>query len=91
MFMKEVQRMARQCKSTEEKHRFVLTLPLYCEKWQRDLYSAFLIKNVNKSLTKPDNRRCKPAYPAFVKLHDKEIKRLSSMFTPSSMGIKHAS
>lgn len=58
---------------------------------QRDLYSAFLIKNVNKSLTKPDNRRCKPGYPAFVKLHDKEIKRLSSIFTPSSMGIRHAS
>lgn len=58
---------------------------------QRDLYSAFLIKNVNKSLTKPDNRRCKPGYPAFVKLHDKEIERLSSMFTPSSMGIRHAS
>lgn len=58
---------------------------------QRDLYSAFLIKNVNKSLTKPDNRRCKPGYPAFVKLHDKEIERLSSMFTPISMGIRHAS
>ena len=28
--------MARQCKSTEEKHRFVLTQPLHCEKWQRD-------------------------------------------------------
>ena len=58
---------------------------------QRDLYSAFLIKNVNKSLTKPDNRRCKPGYPAFVKLHDKEIERLSNMFTPISMGIRHAS
>ena len=42
--------MARQCKSIEEKHRFVLTLPLYCEKWQRDrMDTIFKVANAMKN------------------------------------------
>ena len=42
--------MARQCKSTEEKHRFVLTLPLHYEKWQRDrMDTIFKVGNAMKN------------------------------------------
>lgn len=58
-------------------------------KIQRDLYSAFLIQNVDDSLKKVDIERCNQSYDNFLNMHDKEIQRLSPLVTPSSMGIKH--
>ena len=46
------------------------------DKIQRDLYSAFLIKNSNSELTKPDRLKCIEEFNNFKKLHNKEIKRL---------------
>ena len=40
---------------------------------QRDLYSAFLIKNSNKSLKKPDQKKCKERFDNFCKLSDNLI------------------
>lgn len=60
-------------------------------KVQRDLYSAFLIMNVDDSLGKVDIHLCNETYEQFLKLHSKEIKRIETTIsvTPSSMGIKH--
>ena len=69
-----------------------------CKRWntmpdgtkvQRDLYSAFLIQNVDDSLKKVDTERCNQFYNSFLNMHDKEIQRLSLLVTPSSMGIQH--
>ena len=40
---------------------------------QRDLYSAFLIKNSNKSLKNPDQKKCKEGFDNFCKLSDNLI------------------
>lgn len=56
---------------------------------QRDLYSAFLIKNTTPGLDRSDDQRCKDTYPAFLILHDKEIERLKHIVTPSSTGVKY--
>lgn len=60
-------------------------------KVQRDLYSAFLIMNVDESLGKVDIPLCNEAYEQFLKLHNEEVKRIEATIgvTPSSMGIKH--
>ena len=58
-------------------------------KVQRDLYSAFLIQNVDATLKEVDVARCNQSYDNFLQLHNKEVQRLSSLITPSSMGIKH--
>lgn len=60
-------------------------------KVQRDLYSAFLIMNVDESLGKVDIHRCNETYEQFLKLHNEEVKRIESTVgvPPSSMGIKH--
>ena len=60
-------------------------------KVQRDLYSAFLIMNVDESLGKVDIHRCNETYEQFLKLHNGEVKRIEATIgiTPSSMGIKH--
>lgn len=58
-------------------------------KVQRDLYSAFLIQNVDATLKEVDVNRCNQSYNSFLQLHNKEVQRLSSLITPSSMGIKH--
>ena len=58
-------------------------------KVQRDLYSAFLIQNVEDSLKQIDTERCNQSYNSFLFLHDKEIQRLTLLVTPSSMGIQH--
>lgn len=60
-------------------------------KVQRDLYSAFLIMNVDESLGKVDIPLCNETYEQFLKLHNKEVKRIESTIgvPPSSMGIKH--
>lgn len=60
-------------------------------KVQRDLYSAFLIMNVDESLGKVDIPLCNETYEQFLKLHNKEVKRIGETIgvPPSSMGIKH--
>lgn len=60
-------------------------------KVQRDLYSAFLIMNVDESLGKVDIPLCNETYEQFLKLHNEEIKRIETTIgvTPSSIGIKH--
>ena len=61
-------------------------------KIQRDMYSAFLIMNVDKSLKKIDRELCNKTYVTFKKHHDREITRLKELKLrgvkfPSSMGI----
>ncbi|WP_374935341.1 hypothetical protein [Neobacillus driksii] len=57
---------------------------------QRDLYSAFLIKNVDNTLQKIDKHLCDKTFENFVLKHDLEIQRLILfMPTNSSMGIKN--
>lgn len=60
-------------------------------KVQRDLYSAFLIMNVDESLGKVDIPLCNETYEQFLKLHNEEVKRIEATIgvTPSSMGIKY--
>ena len=56
-------------------------------KIQRDLYSAFLIMNSSDDLESFDIEKCNERFDNFKKLHDKEIQRLRSTLTLSSMGI----
>lgn len=58
-------------------------------KIQRDLYSAFLIMNVNSKMDKVNRKLCFKTYDNFKKLHDKEINRILSSNNKriSSMGI----
>ena len=46
---------------------------------QRDLYSAFLIMNVNEKMDKIDRDKCNETYEQFKILHDIEIKRLKNL------------
>lgn len=46
------------------------------DKVQRDLYSAFLIKNSNKTHDEIDLEKCSKTYDNFKKLHDKEIENI---------------
>ena len=58
-------------------------------KIQRDLYSAFLIMNVNDKMDKVDRIKCFETFDNFKILHDKEIERIMSSNNKkiSSMGI----
>lgn len=56
-------------------------------KVQRDLYSSFLIKNVREDLESIDDKLCDEEFEIFLKLHNKEIKRLSNNINVSSMGL----
>lgn len=53
---------------------------------QRDLYSAFLIKNV-EGLETINNTKCIEDFDNFMKYHNKEILRLQGLNNLSSMGI----
>ena len=57
---------------------------------QRDLYSAFLLKNANDTLTHADRTLCLQTYALFQQLHDACILALktSNQQLPSSFGIK---
>ena len=55
-------------------------------KIQRDLYSSYLIKNVDGKET-INNDKCINDFDRFIEMHDKEIKRLLSCKNLSSMGI----
>jgi len=56
-------------------------------KVQRDMYSGYLIKNVNIDLCSINNELCTRDFDRFLELHNKEILRLQSMNNLSSMGI----
>jgi hypothetical protein len=57
-------------------------------KIQRDLYSAYLIKNVNDDLSSVNDIECKNRFDKFIELHNKEINRLEGIDKIiSSMGI----
>ena len=58
-------------------------------KIQRDLYSAYLIKNVKNNLEEIDRDLCFERFENFKKLHDKEIERIKNNKNKliSSMGI----
>ena len=58
-------------------------------KIQRDLYSAFLIMNVNDEMNKVNREKCNKTYDNFKQLHDKEIERISNSNNKkiSSMGL----
>lgn len=45
-------------------------------KIQRDLYSAFLIMNVNNNLKSIDRDKCIKTFNNFKEFHDKEIERI---------------
>lgn len=61
-------------------------------KVQRDLYSAYLIKNVDNTLKNLNIDNLNKNFDDFLKLHDVEIDRLKSILEnkklPSSMGVK---
>lgn len=56
-------------------------------KVQRDLYSAFLIKNVNIDLKSVNDELCIETFDRFLELHDREVLRLNGLNNLSSMGI----
>lgn len=56
-------------------------------KVQRDLYSAFLIKNVMDDLNTIDVEKCTNSFDDFLVFHDREVERLKDLKNVSSMGI----
>jgi len=56
---------------------------------QRDLYSSFLIMNINSDLSSINRNRCLETYEKFKIFHDIEIERLKASTDRkiSSMGI----
>ena len=55
---------------------------------QRDLYSAFLLQSLNDTLDGYDDTYIKAHFSNFKTLHDLEIKRLMTVDTPSSVGVR---
>lgn len=56
-------------------------------KIQRDMYSAFLIMNVNNDLETFDIGKCKDRFERFKQLHDMEVERLTGNKNLSSIAI----
>lgn len=56
-------------------------------KIQRDLYSAFLIMNINDDLKSFNIDKCNKRFENFYKLHNLEIDRLKGYKNLSSIGI----
>ena len=56
-------------------------------KVQRDMYSAFLIMNVNNDLKGINQQKCNERFENFLKLHDKEVERLTGKKNLSSIAI----
>lgn len=54
---------------------------------QRDMYSAFLIMNVNPDLETFNMKKCNSRFENFLSLHDKEVHRLLGNKNLSSIGI----
>ena len=56
-------------------------------KVQRDMYSAFLIMNVNDDLKTINNDKCNNRFDNFLQLHNKEVERLTGNKNLSSIAI----
>lgn len=56
-------------------------------KVQRDMYSAFLIMNVDKDLKGINQEKCNKRFENFLKLHDLEVERLTGCKNLSSIAI----
>lgn len=56
-------------------------------KIQRDMYSAFLIMNINNDLESFDIGKCNARFDRFKMLHDKEVNRLKGYKNLSSIAI----
>jgi hypothetical protein len=56
-------------------------------KVQRDIYSAYLIKNVAEDLCSIHFEKCSEGFDKFLELHNNEVRRLQGMNKLSSMGI----
>ena len=56
-------------------------------KVQRDMYSAFLIMNVNTDLKTINNDKCNETFENFYNLHNKEVDRLKGNKNLSSIAI----
>ncbi|WP_432647672.1 hypothetical protein [Mitsuokella sp.] len=56
-------------------------------KIQRDMYSAFLIQNVNPDLKTFDLEKCNRRFPDFIQMHNAEVTRLLGNHNLSSIGI----
>lgn len=56
-------------------------------KVQRDLYSAYLIMNINEDLESFNEEKCTLRFNEFIKKHTQEIQRLSKKDNLSCMGI----
>ena len=56
-------------------------------KLQRDLYSAYLIKNVNEDLITINQEKVEKGFNNFIKLHKAEVKRLTGKKNLSSIAI----
>ena len=56
-------------------------------KIQRDIYSAFLIMNINNDLESFDINKCNDRFDNFKKLHDLEVNRLKGNKNLSSIAI----
>ena len=56
-------------------------------KVQRDMYSAFLIMNVDKDLKGINQQKCNERYNNFLKLHNIEVERLTGQKNLSSIAI----
>ena len=56
-------------------------------KVQRDLYSSYLIKNVNMDLETINNEKCIEGFEKFLEMHNIEIQRLQKLNNLSSMGV----
>ena len=56
-------------------------------KVQRDMYSAFLIMNVEPDLKSVSKTKCEERFENFMKLHDLEVKRLTGCKNLSSIAI----
>ena len=56
-------------------------------KVQRDMYSAFLIMNVNNDLESFNIEKCKERFDNFFKLHNLEVARLSGQKNLSCIAI----
>lgn len=56
-------------------------------KVQRDMYSAFLIMNVNKDLKSINQVKCNTRFENFLTLHNQEVHRLTGLNNLSSIAI----
>ncbi len=54
-------------------------------KVQRDLYSAYLIQNVENDGKTINQEACKSGFKKFMELHDREIERLGSIELTSAL------